>query len=87
MIIQRWVVPSVFSLTIATQPKFSLASSLFMIVFGITFGAMGCVRNTRLIGALTSRKRPGVPISPIGRVIAVAIGLVFLIAGIQGLIS
>lgn len=73
-------------MVIGHGPERSLASSIFLIVFGILFAGGAAARGTRQRGAFSYGKGPGVPISTAGRVILALMAFVMIVYGVAGLV-
>ena len=64
-----------------------LVLAVIQVVVGVTFIFLGFHKDTKLRGALSYGKGPGVPISTVGRVIFIALGLFVFGAGIRTLLG
>ena len=73
-------------LLIGRGPDHSLASSIFLMVFGVLFGWAAFNPGTRVRGAFMYGKGPSVPVSRAERVILVLVALVMIIFGVRDLV-
>ena len=62
-----------------------LVLAVIQVVVGIVFIFLGFHQDTRLRGALSYGEGPGAPISTVGRVIVIALGLFVFCLGIRTL--